>query len=288
MPKKGSEFGLYDNDGNFRAYASYAGAASDFDGLENWRIRPADALRLRPLRDGDLIFFHATRQFANLDKAELVMKSEEGEFLPGFYTTSGTDLNGSLKLGWYWYECKKKVSAPKTDWHVLAFVLRKAHFEAYLAGPSLRDTCRYYLQEPTRFAEGGGAANAKDVSAIEFANTNGQIMVFPDKATKVRCGRGTTRCSLDEFVDDRKASDEMANYAVIVGLQKPPPLDMRQQCWASPNGLWHINHAERYVMFDRKKGSLDAIAGFVATNNQLRRGGVRCQEGPTPGYPLLA
>jgi len=78
-------------------------------------------------------------------------------------------------------------------------------------------------------------------------------MIFPDKTSKVACGRATCRVSLDDVVASRKGLDDLGDYAVIVGLQKPPPLDMRQQCWVSPNGLWHINQAERYEVFNRAR-----------------------------------
>lgn len=271
MPKESNTFGVYytderDSSYKLRPYAAYAGVASDFDGLETWRVRPLTALALRPLRKGDLVFYHATRQLALLDKHEIESKSEAGEFLPGFYTTSGTDLIGSVQLGWYWYECPKKTDKPKKDWHVLAFVLRREHFETYLAGPSMRETCNYYLQEPRAFAHGGGAANAEDLREINFANRHGQVMIFPDKTTKVTCGRGARPYDLDGFVLRREGLEALGDYAVIVGLQKPPPLTMRQQCWVSTNGLWHINHAERYIAFDRDKDGLATISDFVVAN----------------------
>jgi hypothetical protein len=266
MPKKDDVFGVYDAEYKFRPYAAYAGRANDFDGLDTWRVRPLRALDSRPLRSGDLIFYHATRQLTLLDQHEIESKSEAGEFLPGFYTTSGTDLTGSIQLGWYWYECPKKTDKPKKDWNVLAFVLRREHVETYLAGPFVRETCNYYLQTPRAFSRGGAAPSAEDLRALEFANRNGQVMIFPDKTTKITCGRGATPYSLDQFVLERKGLDSLAEYAVIVGLQKPPPLTMRQQCWVTPNGLWHINHAERYLAFSRERDGLAAITDFVVAN----------------------
>lgn len=266
MPKKDDVFGVYGTDDGFRPYAAYAGRASDFDGLDTWRVRPITALALKPLRTGDLVFYHATRQLTLLDTKEIESKSEAGEFLPGFYTTSGTDLIGSIQLGWYWYECPKKTNKPKKDWHVLAFVLRREHVEAYLAGAFLRETCTYYLQEPRAFSRGGVSPNADDIRAIEFANRNGQVMIFPDKAARVACGRRATPYCLDQFVLERQGIESLGEYAVIVGLQKPPPLTMRQQCWVTTNGLWHINHAERYLAFSRETDGLAAITDFVVAN----------------------
>lgn len=265
MPQVKGVFGIYGLEGNFRPYLGSSAVANDFVGLFNWRIRPKSELAVRPLRPGDLVFFHATRQRDTLNQKELEVKSEAGEFLPGFYTTSGTDLNDSIKLGWYWYECPKKTAAPKKDWHVLAFVLRKAYVESYLTSFFARDTGCYYLQAPRSFANGGANANAKDLQAIEFANRNGQVMIFPDKTTKVLCGPEGAKVSLKEFVFDRTGVNAAMDYAVIVGLQKPEPLDMRQQCWVSPNGLWHINQAERYEVFSRAQDAQQfaQIKGFV-------------------------
>jgi hypothetical protein len=229
--------------------------SNEFDGLETWRIRPKRDLDGRPIRPGDLVFFHATRQYGNIDKREI--ESEAGEFLPGFYTTSGTNLDDILKLGWYWYECPSKTKAPKKDWRVLAFVLRRSHVESSLMGPFVRETNSFYLQAPREFASGADAATPEDVRAIEFANRHGSVMIYPDKPTPVQCGRGGRPYSLDDFVFNRnpELSTAMQSYAVIVGLQKPAPLDMRQQCWVAPDGVWHINHAERYLMFDRSNDS---------------------------------
>ena len=269
MPELDGVFGVYDLAGRFRPYVNGRAIDPHAGGLVHWRIRPRTDLALRPVRPGDIIFFHATRQRANLDGKELEIKSEAGEFLTGFYTTSGTNLDDSLKLGWYWYECPKKTGTPKRDWHVIAFVLRKTHVESYLAPLFSRDTCLYYLQEPRAFDNGGAAANAADLKALEFSNKNSPVMVFPDKTTRVTCGRGATKASLNDFVDNRIGADELAEYAVIVGLQKPPPLDMRQQCWVSPNGLWHINHAERYEVFDRSQDTIRfaQIQAFVTANS---------------------
>lgn len=268
MPYLNDKFGLYNLDGEFWPYRSTKAEANDFHGLETWRILPKSRLDLRPLQPGDLVFYHATKQYQSLDKQELEMKSESGEFLPGFYTTSGADLNDSIKLGWYWYECKRKVTAPNKNWFVIAFVLRKEHFEGFMAGPSVRDTCRYYLQEPRSFIHGGATHKEEDLKQINFANNTGQIMIFPDKKTKVQC-KGAISYSLDDMVYDRKGLDALSDYTVIVGLQKPEPLDMRQQNWVSPKGLWHINQAERYVVFDRaKEYNLPVeLNAFVQQNN---------------------
>jgi hypothetical protein len=270
MPELNGVFGIYDIEGNFVPYLGSSAIDNEAGGLVNWRIRSENELAVRPLRPGDLIFFHATRQRDGLNKKEIEVKSEAGEFLPGFYTTSGTNLNDSIKLGWYWYECPTKTDSPKKDWHVIAFVLRKAHVESSLTSLFVRDTCRYYLQEPRLFVNGGANADAKDLKAIEFANKNGQVMIFPDKTTKLTCNRDGSRVSLDEFVLGRTGLDKFMEYAVIVGLQKPPPLDMRQQCWVSPNGLWHINQAERYEVFSRGKDLVRfaQIKNFVDQNSK--------------------
>ena len=112
----------------------------------------------------------------------------------------------------------------------------------------------------------------EDLKAIEFANRNGQVMIFPDKATKVACGRDASKVSLDGFVFQRAGVDELMSYDVIVGLQKPEPLDMRQQCWSSPNGLWHINQAERYEVFSRATDHVQfaQISDFVAQNQKKK------------------
>lgn len=266
MPAIDGVIGLYDLEGEFRPYLASCAIDKDSNSLVNWKIRSKNEL---VVRSGDLVFYHATRQRANLDKKELEIKSQAGEFLTGFYTTSGTNLDDSLKLGWYWYECPDKTDSPKTDWHVIAFVLRKAYVESYLTSFFARETCNYYLQEPRSFANGGANANAQDLKDIEFTNKNCQVMVFPDKTTKVTCNQVSSKISLNDFVNNRTGADKLAEYAVIVGLQKPVPLDMRQQCWVSPNGLWHINQAERYEVFSRATDQLRfaQIQAFVDANS---------------------
>jgi len=85
MPELNGVYGLYDLDGNFRPYLGSSAIDKEAAGLVAWRVRPKTDLAARPLRPGDLVFFHATRQRDKLDETELTVQSEAGEFLPGFY-----------------------------------------------------------------------------------------------------------------------------------------------------------------------------------------------------------
>ncbi|MGK3987430.1 hypothetical protein WME99_30595 [Sorangium sp. So ce136] len=200
-----------------------------------------------PASRGCYTFCHTTTQADKINGSAIIIGEGQKEFGPGFYTTCGDSLAPCKIIGAEWFTKKQK--DPK--WKVIRFDVPGAILRIAPRDLALKTFLHHVLTHSTGYLHGGDAPAKQDIDAINAINKLGKVLIFPDdKDAEVAYGKDGDVTSWTRYTKSKLGG---GGYALVIGPQQPVYMgNIRQYAWTFGPGLWMINCATRYLIFENR------------------------------------